>query len=125
MSDQISAEVLPVLERAVPILPSLDIESSKDFYITKLGFVLKSDYGDYIILERDGASLHVCYFPNRHVAENTSLYLYVRQVDALYQTWQERGVVSQQLELKPYGLKEFAVIDPSGNLLRIGETIKG
>jgi hypothetical protein len=113
----------PVLERAVPILPSLNIGQSKEFYVAKLDFVVASDYGEYIILKRDDASIHIGYLPDRHVAENTSLYIYVRNIEALHELWQSRGVVSHTLETKPYGLKEFAVIDPSGNLLRIGERI--
>jgi hypothetical protein len=28
-----------------------------------------------------------------------------------------------QLETKPWGMREFAIVDPDGNLIRIGQTI--
>jgi hypothetical protein len=88
-----------------------------------LGFTLRSAYDQYIIVERGGASIHIGFLPDKHVAENTSLYLYVHGIEFLHEQWHALGVVTHALELKPYGLKEFAVIDPSGNLLRIGERV--
>lgn len=82
-----------------------------------------TDYGEYVILNRDGADLHIGFLPDRHVAENTSLYIYVLDVELLHSQGKELGIVSHALELKPYGVKEFAVIDPSGNLLRLGERV--
>jgi hypothetical protein len=36
-----------------------------------------------------------------------------------------RGIPRQEvLENKPWGMREFAIVDPDGNLIRIGQTIE-
>ena len=57
-----------------------------------------------------------------------SCYIHVRDADALYSEWNRIGVPTDPAtgsRLMPprdtdYGLLEFALVDPSGNLLRIG-----
>jgi hypothetical protein len=56
----------------------------------------------------------------------SACYLYVSDANALYETWRAAGVGGR---LQPpadteYGLREFAHVDPDGNLLRIGSPLK-
>ena len=56
---------------------------------------------------------------------------YIRVVDvkSIYETFKSRNLPSigiprmDALEDKPWGLREFAVVDLDGNLLRVGEVI--
>jgi catechol 2,3-dioxygenase-like lactoylglutathione lyase family enzyme len=88
------------VESAVPILPSRDLRETLAFY-ERLGF---QDNGgpweewNYLIVSRSGAE------------------------------WERVGVPRDETNgsrLEPpvdtdYGIREFALIDPSGNLLRVG-----
>lgn len=49
-------------------------------------------------------------------------YLYVDDAKALHAQWSAAGVEGRLRapEDTPYGLREFAYVDPDGNLLRIG-----
>ena len=116
---------------AIPILPSRSIDATVAFY-KRLGFEGGAHEfdSDYAILRRGAVELH--FFTHRElVPEQSSADCYIRvlDVDSFYHT-----VSSSQLphsgiprmdpiENRPWGLREFAVIDPDGNLLRIGQII--
>ena len=104
---------------AVPILPCTDLARSEAFY-ARLGFGATAVFGaqGYRILhDREGASLHLARVQAGSVsaAENVyGVYLYSERVEEL------ACVFGQAAELKPWGVREFAVIDPDGTLIRIG-----
>ena len=51
-------------------------------------------------------------------------YLRVTGVERLYREFREAGVERiTELEERSWGMKEFAVVDPEGNLLRVGEIL--
>jgi catechol 2,3-dioxygenase-like lactoylglutathione lyase family enzyme len=118
-------------ERAVPILPSRDLDESLAFY-SRLGFENRGaphDRWNYLIIGRGGIELH--FYLNRDVDPLTTsagCYLRVTDADALYQEWHAIGVPNDPAtgsRLQPpvatdYGLRELALVDPSGNLLRAG-----
>ena len=104
---------------AIPILPSSDLDASQTFY-ERLGFTLTSDYSSHgyrILHDPGGASIHLTkvdagwLVPERN---GHGVYLYSRKVDALAD---EFGSV---VDPKPWGLREFAVSDPDGTLVRVG-----
>jgi catechol 2,3-dioxygenase-like lactoylglutathione lyase family enzyme len=121
-------------ERAVPILPSRDLDESLTFY-SRLGFENRGaphDRWGYLIIGRGGIELH--FYLDRDVNPLTTdarCYLRVRDADALYAEWSLIGVPSDPTtgsRLQPpvdteYGLRELALVDPSGNLLRAGSPI--
>lgn len=55
----------------------------------------------------------------------SACYLYVSDADALHAAWQAAGVEGRLTSPKNslYGLREFAYIDPDGNLLRVGSPL--
>jgi catechol 2,3-dioxygenase-like lactoylglutathione lyase family enzyme len=112
------------LTRAVPVLAALDVDRQVAFYRDKLGFAVGRVYADsrYAILERDDVELHLYGCDDCHIAENTSCYLRVQAIAALWSEYRNRGVDVRPLETKPWGMTEFEVIDPDGNLLRFGES---
>jgi catechol 2,3-dioxygenase-like lactoylglutathione lyase family enzyme len=119
------------LERAVPILPSRDLDETLAFY-TRLGF---EDTGgpykewNYLIVSRGNAELHFWGDPSVDpLTTSFSCYLRVADADALHAEWERVGVPrdptnGSRLE-RPvdtdYGMREFALVDPSGNLIRVG-----
>ncbi|MCQ4249270.1 VOC family protein [Pseudomonas stutzeri] len=109
------------IEATVPVLASLGLDESRDFYVSRLGFrVLRQD-ADYLMLARDGAELHFWLCADRHVAENTSCYVRTGDCQALFDEFSRRGLALQPPVLRPWGMKELYVIDPHGNLLKFGE----
>lgn len=113
------------MTRAVPVLPSMDIKATTKFYVETLGFHVTGDYDDYVLLQRDYVEVHLWHGAARNICENSGCYLRVANVDELYKEFSEKGVkMRHPLELKEWGMREFAVIDNDGNLLRFGEPAK-
>ena len=104
---------------AVAILPAHDLDESQAFF-ERLGFGLASRYdaqGYRILRDSVGASIHLTKVDSGWVdAERNAhgLYLYSKDVDAL------AGEFGQTADQKPWGLREFAVSDPVGTLIRVG-----
>jgi len=113
--------------RAIPILASLNIEESARFYADKLGFKTES-FADYLIVRRDEMEFHFWLASDRIHPENTACYIRGGQVPALYADFQTRNIsdfpVGQprlsDFTVRPWGMKEFYIWDPHGNLLKFG-----
>ena len=120
--------------RAVPILPSRDLRETLGFY-ERLGFENRGappEDWDYLIIGRDGAELHFIGAPDTDPLRSaSSCFLFVDDADALYDEWLTTGVrheasTGSRLE-RPvdtaYGMREFALVDSSGNLVRVGSPL--
>lgn len=106
----------------VPVLASLDLEESRQFYSERLGFACRMQVPDYLIMARDGCELHFWLCSEKHIAENTSCY--VRgDTQALHADFVQRGLLLDPPIDRAWGMKELCVLDPHGNLLKFGEPI--
>jgi len=118
-------------EYAVPVLPSRDLTETLDFY-RRLGFDNRGappDAYGYCIIGRGTIELHFWHQPDVDpMTSAAGCYVRVVDADALHSSWEAVGVPDDEVTgsrlLPPddteYGLREFALVDPSGNLLRIG-----
>jgi catechol 2,3-dioxygenase-like lactoylglutathione lyase family enzyme len=115
-----------------PILPSRDLAETSAFY-ARLGFEQAGLWPDeYLIVMRDEIGLH--FFLSRDHDPATSdhgCYLYVPDADALFAEYSALGLPDAGIprlhgapEDTEYELREFALIDPDGNLLRIGSFLQ-
>lgn len=111
------------LERAVPVLASLDLDATQAFYKERLGFEPLSRYPNYAIVGRDAIQIHFWLTDDRRFAENTSCRVDVVGIDALYEEMLAADVVHPHgaLTTQPWGFREFAVVDADGNVIRFGE----
>lgn len=121
-------------EYAVPILPSRDLNETLDFY-ARLGFELRGDPPDrydYLIIGRGGVELQFFHDPEVDpLTTAAGCYVRVPDADALHREWADAGVPSdpatgsrlQPPDDREYGMREFALVDRSGNLLRIGSPL--
>lgn len=110
------------MTRAVPVLPAMDVKETTKFYVEKLGFHVTGDYGNYVLLQRDYIELHLWHGAEKLICENSGCYLRVANVEELHKEFSEKGVkMRTPLEIKEWGMHEFAVCDNDGNLLRFGE----
>ncbi len=104
---------------AVAIIPCNDLDESQAFY-ERLGFVATSIYdahGYRILHDSEGASLHLTRCdPGWVIPERNAygVYFYSEDVEAL------SAALGCKAEAKPWGLREFAVSDPNGTLVRVG-----
>ena len=120
-------------ESAVPILISRDLSETLRF-LERLGFENRGappEEWQYLIVGRGEIMLH--YTEDREVdplRTSAMAYLYVEDAQALYDAW--AGLVTPDAatgsrivapEDTDYGMREFAVVDPSGNLLRVGSPL--
>ncbi|HUD50494.1 VOC family protein [Parvibaculum sp.] len=111
----------------IPILASLDIEESRRFYTEKLGFAAEV-LGDYLIVRRDRMEIHFWLAHDRIHPENTACYIRGGQIPALYEEFAEAGIGEMPIggerlydfAIRPWGMKEFYIRDPHGNLLKFG-----
>jgi catechol 2,3-dioxygenase-like lactoylglutathione lyase family enzyme len=117
-----------MLEKLSPILPSRDIDAAEAFW-ARLGFeTVYKDAAEYLLLRRDGAELHFWLNPDLDPAANDAgAYLRPSDIDALDAEWRGLGLPSDGVpryvpaEDKPWGMREAALIDPDGNLIRAGQ----
>ena len=114
-----------MIKSVIPKLPFIDKKLTTRFYEEGLGYTLAADYGDYLIMELPGAELHFFAYPGLQPSKSDfMIYLRVEGIERLYKEVQEKGMtihLNAPLEAKPWGQKEFAVIDPNGTLLTFGE----
>lgn len=111
-----------------PKLPMRDKMVTKDFYVTKLGFqqVGDADFDDYLMLQKDGLQIHFFEFKRLVLEENYGqVYIRTTDIDQLYQSFLNTKTAihpAGHLQVKPWGQKEFALLDPDHNLLTFGQS---
>jgi catechol 2,3-dioxygenase-like lactoylglutathione lyase family enzyme len=110
--------------RAIPVLPAGDWEESVAFW-RKLGFEVEGPHHDYARARRGDLEVHLYADTGIECFTNHSAcYLRVQDAAALRAEWQAAGVLPlAAVEDKPWGMREFHVVDPAGNLVRVGQLI--
>lgn len=114
------------LKKAIPVLASLNIPETIAFYEEKLGFTKRFCDEGYGIVSRDEILINFWKCEDKIHPENTSCYINVENADALYEEMQQAGVVhpNGKLQDTPWGMREFAILDKDGNLIRFGQELK-
>lgn len=110
-----------------PKLPMRDVVLTKAYYI-QLGFQQAGDdYDGYLMMKRDGVEIHFFAFKELDPLENYGqVYIRTNNIDGLYQSLIENKVAihpNGPLQIKPWGQKEFSLLDPDHNLLTFGEGV--
>ena len=107
-----------------PVLASLDIERSVDFFCSKLGFVkIYAEQGAYGIVSSGAVTIHFWSCNDRRISEATGCRVGVRGIEALFEKCEVHGIVHPKAPLStaPWGNREFAISDPDGNLVTFHE----
>lgn len=108
-----------------PKLPMRDKNATKEFYVNRLDFNIMGDYEEYLIVRKDSIEIHFFMFKLLDPKENYGqIYIRTNDIDSLYQSFIDKKVLihpNSPIEIKPWGQKEFAIIDPDHNLLTFGE----
>lgn len=112
-----------------PKLPMRNKAITKDYYIHQLGFrpLGNVDYDGYLMLQKDNIELHFFEFNELDPNENYGqVYIRTDDIEHLYQSLLDKQVSihpAGPLQLKPWGQKEFSLLDPDNNLLTFGQAV--
>jgi uncharacterized glyoxalase superfamily protein PhnB len=109
-------------------VPAKDFELSKKFY-EDLGFTVASSDLDLAYLRCGECSFLLQNFYQSEHAANFMMHLLTDRVDTWWEHVQSTrlakkyGVFLEALADRPWGLRDFAIADPTGVLWRIGQNI--
>lgn len=113
------------LSRIAPEIPVSDLRRSIEYYEQKLGFevAMEMPTGDYAIVERDGIALHL-FLDGGGRHSPVGMHIFTEQLDELHAELRGRGArLSQPIERKPWGNRDFRVLDESGNEIKFTEPV--
>ncbi len=118
-----------MLKTTCGILPSRDLDRTAEFY-TRLGFTETGRWTGhgYMIMVMDEIEIHFAQNPN-HVPKNSDHAIYVRtdDVDSFSAHIETLDLPSEGIpgfgaaEDKSWEMRELHLLDPDGNLLRVGQ----
>jgi len=112
-----------------PKLPMRDKNVTRAFYISQLGFMElgSADYEDYLMLKKDRIEIHFFTFKALKPKKNYGqVYVRVDHIEEFYQNLIDNNTAihpNGALEIRPWGQKEFSILDPDNNLLTFGQSI--
>lgn len=111
------------LSRIAPEIPVSDLRGSIEYYEKKLGFrvAMEMPAGDYAIVERDDVAIHL-FQEGSH--SPVGFHIFTGQLDELHAELEQRGArLTQAIEHKPWGNRDFRAADPSGNEIKFTEPL--
>lgn len=114
---------MPRLSRIAPEIPVADLPRSTDYYAARLGFRVVMELPDrqYAIVERDDVAIHLFEDSSRSHSP-VSIHIFSDGLDELHSEFLQRGArVSQGIVRKPWGNRDFRVLDDSGNEIKFTE----
>lgn len=106
-----------------------DKNITRAYYSNYLGFKEfgSVDFPGYLMMEKDGIQIHFFEFKDLIPEENYGqVYIRVEKISNYYQTLLDNKTRIHPngfLEDKPWGQREFSLLDPDKNLLTFGESI--
>jgi hypothetical protein len=112
-----------------PKLPMRNKAITRDYYLNKLGFQEfgSADYKDYLMVQKDRIQIHFFEFKGLDPKENYGqVYIRTDDIDQLYQSLLDKNTgihPNGHLQVKPWGQKEFSLLDPDNNLLTFGQGV--
>ncbi|MDQ0421968.1 hypothetical protein J2045_003012 [Peteryoungia aggregata LMG 23059] len=118
--------VATAILNAVPILPSLDFNETRSFYVDNLGFEdVGLDCLDYLVVRRGGMELHFWLSDDPMQCQNSSVFFRADTPVEIYRDFCERGIEAVRPSDTRGGEMRFHVRDPHGNLLMFAGMMPG
>ena len=109
------------LEQALPQLPVDDVAGAIAHYCDVLGFGINYQQHDLGVMYRDAITLLLIQRTPKHTGIG-SCGFYVADADALHTELTAKGanVITAPIS-RPWGLREFSILDPAGNRLNFAQ----
>lgn len=105
-----------------------DVIASETFYREKLGFDPGHFFGEpptFCICRRDKVAIFLDKVRTPHkipLNQYWALYIYVDDVDTIYDEFQKKGVaIDRAIEDQDYGCRDFDIRDEDGHLIGVGQ----
>ena len=114
------------LRQIAPELPSADLNKAVAYYQQKLGFkvALRLAGSEYAIVEHDGVAVHL-FAVGGSKPPTAGVHILTSDLGQLYAEFEPSGVtITQGLELKPWGKREFRARDDRGHARKITEPLE-
>lgn len=110
----------------IPILPVKNIKEALDFYRDMLGFnVAWIVDGDYAAVQCGDIVFHLVNVDKHEKIAPYMSYLFVENADEIYSFYKSQGVeIIQQIDSKPWGVREFTFQDINGHMFRVAHCEK-
>ena len=101
-----------------------DLDALLDFYLA-IGFELERRSGDFAVVHWQGTRLFLAVNPDAPVSECwRSLRIMVADVDALWHKANRLQLrIGTVIADRPYGLRDFVIVDPAGFGLRFAQIL--
>jgi catechol 2,3-dioxygenase-like lactoylglutathione lyase family enzyme len=112
---------------AVPVLPSTDLKRSVSFFRDVLGFEVvfcdENAEDASAGVTRDGVDLHFFWTDDVGLIQGSGCRIRVEQIETLQRTCSARGLIhpNGELEMKPWGFREFTLLEPGGIIVTFFE----
>jgi uncharacterized glyoxalase superfamily protein PhnB len=114
---------MPTLNRVAPELPVPDLREAIGYYERNLGFALAMEHHGYAIVERDRVAIHL-FLDTGKEHSPVGIHIFTDQIEELYAELKGSGArISQEIERKPWGNRDFRVTDPAGNVIKFTEPL--
>ena len=110
---------------AIPVLPVRNLAAAVAYYLEVLGFTKAFQFEKYAGVEYGEVKLHL-WEGARKPAGSAEAYLLCDEVDAYFAEITGRGARTlNEPRDYPYGMRDFNLEDPDGNILTFGCEVKG
>lgn len=104
-----------------------DLDASLAWYTDILGFSGRFRFGSYAGIEHGDVQIHLAgpEVPNGRAIGQGSIYIFIDDVDAYHAEINARGATAQNPPKDyEYGMRDFIVTDPDGNIVGFGQEVK-
>jgi uncharacterized glyoxalase superfamily protein PhnB len=107
---------------ASAVLQVKEVSDALRFYCEVLGFEKDFDFGPYAGVHLGECCLHLCAHTTwKRPLGGGAVVVFCDEVDAYFKTVKEHGVeIALEPTDEPYGMRDFVVRDPDGNVLTFG-----
>ena len=114
------------LARIAPELPSADLNKAIAYYEQQLGFkvALRLPGNEYAIVERDAVAIHLFAVAGSKPS-TVGVHIFTSDLDQFYAELVRSGAkITQAIERKPWGNRDFRVRDEFGIELKFTEPLE-
>jgi catechol 2,3-dioxygenase-like lactoylglutathione lyase family enzyme len=107
---------------AATVFQVKEIAASLRFYRDVLGFELDFEFGNYAGISKGEALLHLCAHDTwQRPCGGGAVMIFCDEIDRFHDEVKGRGATIRLAPTdEPYGMRDFAVSDPDGNMLTFG-----
>ena len=114
-----------VIVGVTPQLPVKDVQATQEYYRDVLGFEILWAWGENDYGAVGNGQFRIHFTPMDEPPREACICIDVKDADEVYATVSQNGAkIVSDIETKPWGMREFTVLDINGHYLRIGTGVK-